>query len=87
MKIKVIDFNFAESTKKGELIQAYRGTKRYMAPEILRQKPHNGHITDMYAVGVLLYAMVVGQFPFLNSIDKCYKVFCLNPDDWANAVL
>ena len=70
MKIKVIDFDFAESTKKGELIQAYRGTIRYMAPEILRQKPHDGHKTDMYAVGVLLYAMVVGQFPFLNSVDK-----------------
>jgi len=40
------------------------GTERYMAPEINEGKPYKGNTTDMFALGVMLFAMVFGVMPF-----------------------
>ena len=79
MKIKVIDFDFAENTTSGKLSKDYGGTKVYMAPEVLANKAHDGHRADMYAAGVILFAIVVGSFPFSKADDNGYKLFCSNP--------
>lgn len=50
-----------EGTKAGEFL----GTFRYAAPEQFRGEP--GQIdtrTDVYALGVILYEMLTGQFPY-----------------------
>ena len=82
MKIKVIDFDFAENTSSGKLSKDYGGTKVYMAPEVLANKAHDGHRADMYAAGVILFAIVVGSFPFSKADDNGYKLFCSNPKQW-----
>jgi eukaryotic-like serine/threonine-protein kinase len=63
---KVIDFGLArlfdQATRESRLV----GTAEYMAPEQIR-----GDLiqpaTDIYAVGILLYEMVVGRTPFAGS--------------------
>ena len=39
-----------------------------MAPEIVQKKEYAGMPTDMWATGVLFYAMLCGRFPF-KGID------------------
>ena len=39
------------------------GTKSFMAPEILKSKKYS-HKSDIFAMGVLYYALATGYYPF-----------------------
>lgn len=41
-----------------------------MAPEIVNKTEYAGPPADIWALGVLLYAMLCGCFPFRGSTDK-----------------
>lgn len=41
-----------------------------MAPEIVNKQEYLGAPTDIWATGVLLFALLCGQFPFKGSTDK-----------------
>lgn len=38
-----------------------------MAPEIKRKQIYDGKSTDIFAVGVLLFILVQGVFPFIEA--------------------
>mmetsp|Transcript_17960 Transcript_17960/g.12896 ORF Transcript_17960/g.12896 Transcript_17960/m.12896 type:complete len:82 (-) Transcript_17960:154-399(-) len=41
-----------------------------MCPEIVMKKDYSGPPTDIWATGILLFAMLCGQFPFRGMTDK-----------------
>ena len=41
-----------------------------MCPEIVQKKDYAGNPTDIWAAGILLFALLCGQFPFKGSNDK-----------------
>ena len=69
--LKIADFGFAGpiSGQNGNGLQkGIVGTERYMAPEIVQSNDgYRGPPADLFAVGVLLFSMVAGQFPFLQA--------------------
>ncbi len=67
LKIKFIDFGFARHIQSTEEFVS-RGTKEYMAPEVIKKEPLD-HRTDLYSLGILLYRMVYGKFPFDTEND------------------
>jgi MAP/microtubule affinity-regulating kinase len=68
--IKLIDFGFCCSTAQDVLLKIFCGTPSYMSPEIVNKREYLGAPTDIWASGVLLYAMLCGQFPFKGVSDK-----------------
>ncbi len=65
-KIKLTDFGIAKDLDKTALTATGRtlGTAAYMSPEQIRGTPAISHKTDLYALGVVLYQMLVGKPPF-----------------------
>ena len=41
-----------------------------MAPELVRKAEYDGRQVDMWALGVLLFAMLAGSFPFRGQSEK-----------------
>ncbi|MCL6493842.1 MAG: serine/threonine protein kinase [Ignavibacterium sp.] len=68
-QIKLIDFGLAEYQLR-ELNIDVKGTAHYIAPELLKKEPHD-HTVDLYSLGILLYRIVYGRFPFSadNEVD------------------
>ena len=52
------------------------GTKMYMAPEILRNKPYSGIKCDIFSLGVILFTLMFHKFGFekASTTDKYYKL-------------
>jgi serine/threonine protein kinase len=68
--VKIIDFGFATIVPRGKKIRVFCGTPSYMAPEIVTRKEHPGPNTDVWAIGVVLYATLCGTFPFKAQNDR-----------------
>lgn len=64
--LKLIDFGFTkiDTTKDTQMVS---GTLPYLAPEIFLGKPAS-KASDFYALGVILYRLTTGSFPF--SVDQ-----------------
>jgi serine/threonine protein kinase len=41
-----------------------------MSPEIVQKRDYLGPPTDIWATGILLYALLCGHFPFKGQSDK-----------------
>ena len=58
--IKLIDFGFCCVAHDDTLLTMYCGTPSYMSPEIAMKKPYYGQPTDIWASGILCYALLCG---------------------------
>lgn len=67
--VKLIDFGFSTFSRTPTKIKLYCGTPSYMAPEIVQKIEYNGCFSDIWALGVMLYTMLSGCFPFIGSTD------------------
>ncbi|KAF0682462.1 Aste57867_25414 [Aphanomyces stellatus] len=63
---KIVDFGFAKKLQQKTFTLC--GTPEYLAPEIVMGIGH-GCAVDAWALGVLIYEMVVGDSPFADAKD------------------
>ncbi|XP_041982997.1 serine/threonine-protein kinase 40-like [Aricia agestis] len=67
---RVVITNFCLGTHLGsdrDLLKDQRGSPAYISPDVLMCKPYHGKPSDMWALGVVLYTMLYGQFPFCDT--------------------
>ncbi|KAK7828501.1 hypothetical protein U0070_009010 [Myodes glareolus] len=74
-KVKLCDFGLAIQLAEGQMLKTVCGSLLYMAPEILAREPYDGLAVDMWSLGVLLYVLVTGQFPYTeNTLRGMYRL-------------
>ncbi|XP_008189854.1 testis-specific serine/threonine-protein kinase 1-like isoform X2 [Acyrthosiphon pisum] len=67
--IKLSDFGFARNNmikKNGQMktSSTFCGSYAYASPEILKGIPYQPNTSDIWSIGVVLYAMIFGTLPF-----------------------
>jgi len=69
-RAKIGDFGWCvELTDKEPLRNTFCGTLDYLSPEMLTNEPH-GAAVDLWALGVLLFEMLLAHSPFAASSQK-----------------
>merc|ERR1711988_2057042 len=70
----LIDFGFSVVCPKDKRLKVFCGTPSYMAPEIVKRTQYEGKPVDMWSMGILLYALLCGCFPFrAKSYPDLYR--------------
>eukprot|EP00121_Abeoforma_whisleri_P010894 Awhi_evm1s10046 len=72
--VKITSFHLARTvTDANDLIGDQRSSPAYVAPEILSGQLYSGKAADIWSLGVILYALLVGTYPFVG--DTPQKLF------------
>ncbi len=67
---KIGDLGCARPNVEG--IDSLHGTYQYMSPEIRRRQfPYDGEKADVFSLAIVLFGMVMRNFPFNRNITTC----------------
>lgn len=82
LNIKLSDFGFARGhmnvkSSVSKLSETFCGSYAYASPEILKGVPYRPQDSDIWSMGVVLYAIVYGRLPFDDTnYTQLLKVEC-----------
>ncbi|GFH58735.1 ribosomal protein S6 kinase alpha-1/2/3/6 [Chaetoceros tenuissimus] len=85
--VKIADFSFARRVHTPKSLFTRCGTPTYVAPEILKNHPHD-ESADMWSVGVIAFVALVGYPPFIEEDQRVLfrKIrlgeYCFYDEDW-----
>jgi serine/threonine protein kinase len=76
--VKIADFGIFGSNKGTVAERHNAGSIKYMSPELLQGDNASDPKIDIWALGVLMYAMIIGQCPFDGSTREKIKEIVIN---------
>lgn len=87
-EVKIIDFGMAALHQNDKKLRTSCGSPHYAAPELLKAKNYRGDKTDIWSMGVILFAMLAQRLPFddphlptMLSLSK--RALYTMPDDFS----
>lgn len=83
-KLKLTHFKLAMQCGKDTILSQPCGTLHYVAPEVLRG--HYGRASDVWTLGVLVFLMLYGSYPFDGDTSTAVMTNILASEaDWSNS--
>ncbi len=88
LRVTLVDFGFAAYIPETEsvggktqlsLFTDYPGSPCYAAPELFKEQPYSGMKTQIWSLGVILYALLLGKYPFGSGSELKKNVLEKNP--------
>lgn len=72
-KVQLVDFGLA--CLHGSIITGPRGKPSYIAPELNLGIPCNSHACDVFSLGVVMFCLALGRYPWMSTKPKICKKF------------
>jgi len=66
-KVTVIDFGLCDIVPRGQNSQKFCGSLDYVAPEVVCKRTYNGFQADIFSLGIVLYTLLLAEFPFVSK--------------------
>ncbi len=81
-EIKIADFGAAINRVSDRTMITNVGSPAYMAPELVTGSAEASHLTDIYALGVVMYYMLTARLPFsgANTMSVIYQIVNTEPE-------
>lgn len=76
--VKIADFGIFGSNRGTVAERHNAGSIKYMSPELLKGDNASDPKIDIWALGILMHAMVLGRYPFEGSSREQIKEMVLN---------
>jgi len=80
--IKIADFGASINKVSDRTVITNVGSPAYMAPELVTGAAQASHLTDIYALGVVMYYMLTGRLPFTgaSTMSVIYQIVNTEPE-------
>jgi serine/threonine protein kinase len=69
-RLKLCDFGLSAMAEKNDLLDTPCGSTYYAAPEVIKGEKYDGRKSDMWSLGVVLFAMATKCLPWTATNDK-----------------
>jgi len=81
-EIKIADFGASINKVSDRTIISNVGSPAYMSPELVTGGTQASHLSDIYALGVVMYYMLAGKLPFsgTNTMSVIYEIVNTQPE-------
>jgi serine/threonine protein kinase len=81
-EIKIADFGAAINKVSDVTVITNVGSPAYMAPELVTGAAEASHLTDIYALGVVMYYLLAAKLPFTaaNTMSMIYQIVNTDPE-------
>jgi len=97
--IKIADYGLSNTNEENILLKTACGSPCYAAPEMIAGKHYEGSKSDIWSLGVVLYALICGYLPFedgdtsvlyrkiLGAKYKCPRFLSIEAQDLLSKIL
>jgi eukaryotic-like serine/threonine-protein kinase len=81
-EIKLADFGASINKVSDRTVITNVGSPAYMSPELVQGQVQASHLTDIYAMGVVMYYLLAGRLPFsgANTLSVIYQIVNTDPE-------
>ena len=81
MCVKVADFGVSCLESQCDTMRGFMGTYRWMAPEMIKEKPYTRKV-DVYSFGIVLWELLTALIPF-QEMTPVQAAFAVSQKVWA----